>query len=91
MIITTNAKALYEFSQRVPTTPLQGSSNVKAVGYDPGSQTLIVEFHKGRSYAYTGVTPDMHSNILAAESPGKYLHESVISQPQIKRQQILTP
>lgn len=91
MIITQNRKALYDWAQKVPKTPLQKSSNIKAVGYDPGSQTLIIEYHKGRSYAYQGVTPDMHSNIFASESPGKYLHENVIGKPQFRQQEITAP
>jgi hypothetical protein len=35
-------------------TPVS-SSNLVAVGYDPGSYTLEVEFHSGSIYQYSGV------------------------------------
>lgn len=62
----------------ISTAPIGRSTNIKAVGYDPATKTLQVDYHKKRSYTYTGVPPETHSNLLAAESPGKFLHENVI-------------
>lgn len=89
MIITNNHKALADWASKVPKTPLQQSSNIKAVGYDPAEKILVIEYHKGRSYAYQGVTPDQYSNVMAAKSPGKYLHEAIIGNQAFRRQEII--
>ena len=56
------------------------SSNIKAVGYDPAIQVLRVEFHGGRSYNYTGVTPQKHQEFMGAASKGKHFHRNIRSQ-----------
>lgn len=91
MIITPDRKALYDLSVGVSMAPLQGSTNVKAVGYDPKTGTLFIDYHRGRTYAYAGIPPELHSNIIAAESPGRFLHENVIGQPQFRSQEVTTP
>ena len=50
------------------------SSNVRAIGYDPETQTLEVEFHGGSVYQYYGVPDNMHQNIMEASSKGQFLH-----------------
>lgn len=51
------------------------SSNLKAVGYHPESQTLRVEFAKGNgSYDYTGVPAEEHEALIASGSPGNHFH-----------------
>lgn len=37
-------------------TPVTGSSNIKAAGYDEESKTMVVEFNSG-TYEYSDVTP----------------------------------
>lgn len=49
------------------------SSNLKAVGYDEGSETLEIEFRDGRVYHYFGVPPEEHRALMEAGSHGKYL------------------
>jgi len=46
------------------------SSNVKAVGYDPDTQRLVVEFHSGKKYAFVDVPPAVHDGFLGAKSMG---------------------
>ena len=47
------------------------SSNVRAVGYDPPTQRLEVEFHSGDVYRYEGVTQQQHAQFMGAPSKGK--------------------
>lgn len=50
------------------------SSNVKAVGYDEGTQTLEVEFLNGGVYQYYGVPEHLHTQFMGAASKGQFLH-----------------
>lgn len=45
------------------TIPIS-SSNVSGMGYDPSTQTMIVEFHVGRRYAYQNVDSGLYDFIL---------------------------
>ncbi len=57
------------------------SSQVHSVGYDPDSQTLHVKFKDrtnkagdvipGSTYAYSGVPPEVHAGLLAADADEK--------------------
>jgi hypothetical protein len=40
------------------------STNVLAVGYDPATQTLRVQFRSGGVYDYFGVAPDVFEQML---------------------------
>ena len=53
---------------------LVASSNIKAIGYDPQTETLEVEFHSGSIYQYYGVPDHLHGQIMQAPSKGKFLH-----------------
>lgn len=55
------------------------SSNIAAIGYDPETKTLEVEFHYrgGTIYRYYNVPPDIHAGLMAAESKGKFLNSDV--------------
>ncbi|WCD44203.1 hypothetical protein Lumi_064 [Xylophilus phage Lumi] len=48
------------------------SSNVKAIGHD-GVDKMRVEFTHGGAYLYSGVGPQLYSEIAGAESVGKAL------------------
>jgi len=54
------------------------SSNVAGTGYDAESETLRVQFKSGGVYDYLDVPKAVHSGLLAAESPGRYLRRQVI-------------
>ena len=49
------------------------SSNVAAVGYDPSTQILRVEFKSGGSYDYANVDPVHAAQIQSAPSIGGYI------------------
>lgn len=51
-------------------TPVS-SSHISSIGYENG--TLYVSFIKGELYAYSGVPCHVYSELMAAESHGKYL------------------
>jgi hypothetical protein len=61
----------------VEMTPIQGSSNIEAIGYAEESRTLTVQF-KGRKgaagsiYSYAGVPPEMWHAFLNAPSKGQF-------------------
>lgn len=48
------------------------SSDLRAVGYDPRSQILYIDFHSGGRYMYSGVPVSEHAALMAADSKGKY-------------------
>jgi hypothetical protein len=58
---------------RVPVT----SSNLKAVGYEPGTSTLEVEFVNGGLYRYDAVPEHLHRGLMSARSKGTFFHEKI--------------
>jgi hypothetical protein len=56
--------------------PVQ-SSNIKAIGYEPATSTLAVQFHSGTTHEYAGVTPAEHAAFMAAPSKGKHFHKHI--------------
>ena len=48
------------------------SSSLCAVGYDPGTQTLEVEFNSGEVYQYYAVPQRVYRDLLAAPSIGQF-------------------
>ncbi len=50
------------------------STNVAAVGFDAGTQTLEIEFHNGGVYQYYGVPEHMFTEMIHAPSAGKFLN-----------------
>jgi len=59
--------------KRIPLT----SSNLAAVGYDPKSKTLEVEFKNGTIYQYDHVPVDVYAELMTAESHGSYFSKNV--------------
>ncbi|MNL83952.1 hypothetical protein D3C87_2117540 [compost metagenome] len=50
------------------------SSSMLSVGYETGSMTLEIEFHHGQVYQYYDVPENIHSDLLAAESHGRFFN-----------------
>lgn len=65
-----------EHFKNIPRTPVR-SSNLHSVGYDPATQTLTAQFHEGGSYAYLGVPPQVHVDLVAAQSKGQFHREAI--------------
>ena len=61
------------------------SSNIKALGYDPVSKELHVEFKSGDVYAYSGVDPKAYQALMAAPSIGSHLAKNVKSKFQVRK------
>lgn len=59
----------------IALTPVK-SSNIRAVGYDPATRTLAVEFPNS-VYHYADVPPNVHDELRAAESVGRYFASNV--------------
>lgn len=56
---------------------IDNSSNVKAIGYDPESKTLRVEFLSGGTYDYAGVPQSEFNALESAGSVGGYLAKNI--------------
>ena len=50
------------------------SSTVRAIGYDPQTQTLEVGFLSGWVYQYYGVPDHIHGRMMEAPSKGRFLN-----------------
>ena len=53
------------------------SSNISAIGYDPATQELQVEFKNGTTYSYQGVTEGQYQELLNAPSVGRYFMANI--------------
>lgn len=47
------------------------SSNIAAVGYDAEARVMGVQFTNGTTYHYPEVAPEVHADLVGAESVGK--------------------
>jgi non-canonical purine NTP pyrophosphatase (RdgB/HAM1 family) len=61
------------------------SSDIVAVGYDPKTRVLEVEFQQGRVYQYIDVEPDTHRLLMKADSVGTYFQSSIMGHYRYKR------
>jgi len=55
----------------------QRSSSLQNVEHVPGSGQLIITFKDGSRYHYSGVPDALVSALLAAKSPGAFLHHNI--------------
>ncbi|HEY6721085.1 MAG TPA: KTSC domain-containing protein, partial [Burkholderiales bacterium] len=53
------------------------SSKIRAVGYDPKSQVLEVEFSDGKLVQYRGVSPEVHRQFMAAPSATSFFEDKI--------------
>lgn len=53
------------------------SSNIAAIGYDPDSGVLEIEFTNSAVYSYFGVPLGEFEGLISADSKGKYLHANI--------------
>lgn len=65
-----------DFTTPIERAPVK-SSQVKSIGYHPGTGLLEVEFHNGGVYRYEGVPADVHQKLIEAESVGRALGQHV--------------
>lgn len=64
---------------RTPVT----SSNLAEVGYGEDSRTLEVLFTNGGHYVYANVPPELHQQLMAAESIGSFFAQHIRSHPEL--------
>lgn len=57
-------------------TPVS-STNLRAVGYDPDTRTLEIEFLNGGLYRYSGVPASVHADLMSASSHGSYFDANI--------------
>lgn len=48
------------------------SSNIESVGYNEESQSLMVKFRSGSSYAYDGIPQSVYDAFMASDSKGRF-------------------
>ena len=53
------------------------SSNLRAVGYDPMTETLIIQFRSGSVYEYYYVPQYIYERLMSAPSKGRYHHRHI--------------
>jgi len=56
------------------------SSLIKAVGYDEAQEELHVQFHKGGTYIYRGVTRPVYDALMEVPSVGHFFLMNVKKQ-----------
>jgi hypothetical protein len=57
--------------------PVEKSSTIDSVGYEPAHQLLKIKFKSGGTYHFEGVSADQHQKLITAESVGKYFHKHI--------------
>lgn len=58
------------------------SSQIRAIGYDPHTWKMEVQFKSGSVYRYDNVDPSTHEGLIRAESVGGYFCEFIKPYPQ---------
>ena len=53
------------------------SSNISAIGYDPNTGLLRIEFRKGEAYEYYDVPQYEHDGLMNAPSHGTYANRNI--------------
>lgn len=53
------------------------SNRIRAVGYDPKTRELEVEFRDGQVSGYAGVSPEIYRQFMAAPSPTSFFEDKV--------------
>lgn len=61
----------------IPLKPVEGSSNILAIGYDAPSQTLRVAFRSASCYDFQEVPKEIHASFLEALSYGVYFARTI--------------
>lgn len=59
------------------SAPVEGSSNVLEIGYEPRSCVLEVRFRDGSRYRYRDVSPDTYAAFAGSTSKGSFFHQVI--------------
>jgi hypothetical protein len=69
-------KAMATGLKAIDMSPVD-SSMIKAIGHDPETSNLHVEFHGGAKYIYLGVPPEKHTALMQSESIGRHFNQNI--------------
>lgn len=61
-------------------TPVE-SSNIAAIGHNPQTSILHVQFKGGKTYEYKNVNTELFQQLLTAESIGSFFAKNIKSAP----------
>ena len=61
------------------------SGTIRSVGYEPGTQTLEIEFTSGSIYQYLRVSPEIHRKLMAAPTIGSFFKDNIEDEFTAKR------
>jgi len=61
--------------------PVEGSSTVKAIGFDPATGTLAVQYKTGGIYHTKGISQADYDALSTAKSLGSHLHAHIKGNP----------
>jgi hypothetical protein len=53
------------------------SSNIRAIGHDPKTLTMRVEFKNGGTYEYANVPAHAHADFMSSPSKGQHLLRNI--------------
>ena len=53
------------------------SSNINGVHYSPETKVLHIKYRNGGVYRYQDVSAEKHSDLLAADSIGSFVHNHI--------------
>jgi hypothetical protein len=53
------------------------SSAMEAVGYDPTTRRMKIQFSSGKTYDFCGVPEHIHSGLMRAASKGAYYNDHI--------------
>ena len=60
----------------IQTTPVK-SSNIAAIGHDPSTKTMAVQFKGSGIYHFRDVPAELFDKMLNSESVGKFFHSNI--------------
>jgi hypothetical protein len=65
-------------NSNIPLTPVQ-SSQIHAIGHDPASNTLAIQFKSGKApvYHYANVGAELFEQFRGAESVGSFFYKNI--------------
>jgi hypothetical protein len=66
-------RLLYVF---MTATPVE-SKTLATIAYDPADRVLRLAFRTGAVYCYFAVPPDVHRDLIAADSKGSYFNRAI--------------
>lgn len=52
--------------------PVENSTSIAAIGYEPDALALFIQFKGGAVYQYAGVSQEIFDQLRSAESLGKF-------------------